>query len=64
MEKQGKKSRRWWFSSVKMTVFANETDGVITDTSPITRRFIGQHIKRLVDWMKKQGDFKYERLSQ
>jgi len=30
---------------------------VITDAAPIVRRFIGQPIDNLVNWMKRQGGF-------
>lgn len=49
-----------WFSNSKMTVFVEEEDGIIIDSSPITRKFIGQPLDNLKRWMKKQSGFKEE----
>jgi hypothetical protein len=53
---------KWWLSSYKMTVFALVKDKIIIDTSPITKKFIGQPIGNLSRWMQKQGGFKYAKL--
>lgn len=46
-----------------MTVVAECEDDVITKTSPITQKFVGQHIKNLTDWLRKQGEFEYKELT-
>jgi len=56
---------KWWMSSNKMTVFASiNTNNIITDTSPISSKFIGQHIKNLADWLRSQGGFKYNKMDE
>jgi hypothetical protein len=62
----------YWLSSNKMTVTV-ETElrtyspghelEIIIESPPITRRFVGQPIRNLIDWMHKQGGFKMERSS-
>lgn len=54
--------RCWWMSSVKMAVFAECENDIIVKTSPITTKFIGQHIKNLADWLRSQGGFEYKEL--
>lgn len=56
-------TRSWWFSSRKTTVFVDEENEIITDTASITCKSIGQHIKKLADWMRSQGGFEWSRLS-
>lgn len=54
---------RWWFVSSRRMTFAVEvTDGRVTASAPIGRRFIGQPARSLGDWMRKQGGFHAERL--
>jgi hypothetical protein len=49
----------WWLSSVRMTVgVQTDARAVITDGAPIIRTFIGQPIRNLADWMRKQGGFR------
>lgn len=56
-------AREWWFSSLKMTIWVqSDSIDLIADCAPITRKFIGQHIKDLAEWMRKQGDFRYSEL--
>lgn len=52
--------RHWWFSTKFATgyVCSNENN-VIIETCPIWRRFMGQHIKNLADWLRSKGGFKY-----
>lgn len=57
--------REWWFSTKLATGYVQTDDNnIITKTAPIWRRFTGQHIKNLADWLKKKGekDFLYEEL--
>jgi hypothetical protein len=49
--------RRYWLSSLKMTVGATTVAGVITETAPITRKFVGQPLENLVVWMRRQGGY-------
>jgi hypothetical protein len=37
--------------------------GIIIDSAPIVKVFRGQHINKLIKWMKKQGGFKAEEIS-
>lgn len=48
----------YWLSTTRMTVLA-ETDGegTIVRTAPITRRFLGQDLDRLVAWLRGLGGF-------
>lgn len=56
-------AREWWFSSIKMTVWVkSDADDLVSDCAPIARKFIGQKIKNLADWMRKQGGFRYSEL--
>lgn len=41
-----------------MTVFVEIKKGRVTDTAPITRRFIGQPIRNLREWLKRQGGYR------
>jgi len=55
--------RHWWFSSNRMTIAVyTDNRNIITHTAPIGRKFIGQHIKNLANWMRKQGGFRYKEL--
>jgi hypothetical protein len=57
------KSRRWWFSSNRMAFYVcSDHRDIITNTAPIGRKFIGQHIRNLADWLRRQGGFKYSEL--
>lgn len=43
-----------------MTVFVQSNgNDVIAGCAPIVWKFIGEDIKRLADWMRKQGGFRY-----
>jgi len=52
MKKQG---QRLWLSNKRMTVFAQINNETIMDTSPIIRKFKGQKIANLVNWMRRMG---------
>ena len=55
--------REWYFSSSKMTIWVHsDVNDIVSDCAPIARKFIGQKIKNLADWMRKQGDFRYSEL--
>jgi hypothetical protein len=45
----------WWVSSKRMTFNVWTVDNIIIDSAPIGKKFTGQHIIRLLKWMKKQG---------
>jgi len=57
--------RQWWFSCTKFTcLVVSDRDNLITNQSaPIVRRFSGQPIKTLADWMRKLGGFKFKELT-
>lgn len=44
--------KRWWISSIRATFCIETQNGIIVKAAPIARRFIGQHIKRLLKWFK------------
>ncbi len=51
--------RTFWLSSKKMTVSVDtDKKGIIINSAPIVNVFRGQHINKLIGWMKKQGWFK------
>jgi len=55
--------RHWWFSSSFATGYVCSDDkNIITDSCPIWKRFIGQHIKNLADWLRTKGQFLFEEL--
>lgn len=39
-----------------------DENGLIVWTAPITKRFVGQHVSRLKEWMIKLGGYRAERL--
>lgn len=51
------------FSSLRMTVWLSIGDGVIQDSAPIVRKFIGQPVVNLEAWMQKQGGFRKHHLN-
>lgn len=52
--------QNWWVSSNKMTFTITTVDNKIIDSAPIGRKFIGQHLVRLLKWMKKQGGLRVQ----
>jgi hypothetical protein len=60
----GVRRRTWWFSTEKMTVIADCIDDVIFEASPIVSKFQGQHIKNLADWLRLQGGFEFQEISE
>ena len=55
--------RTFCFSSTELTVLVEcDEQNLITKTAPVTKRFLGQHIKNLADWMRKHGGFQYTEL--
>lgn len=54
--------QNWWISSHKMTIGVTTVDNIIIDAAPIVKKFIGQHLVKLLKWMQKQGDIKIEKL--
>lgn len=59
------KTNRYWLSSLRMTFdVKTDTNNIILDTAPIAKKFIGQPIKNLMRWMRKQRGFKCQILEQ
>lgn len=53
----------YWMSYNKFTVQVDlDENGLIVWTAPITKRFVGQHVSRLKEWMIKLGGYRAERL--
>lgn len=55
----------WWFSTPRMT-FAIAEDyktREVVIAPPIARKFVGQKTSRLTAWLKRQGGFRWQRLS-
>lgn len=49
----------YWLSTTKMTVGVRiDSDGVIRETPPVVRKFIGQPLANLRRWMSKQPGFR------
>ncbi len=56
--------RTFWLSSKKITVGVDtDQKGIITDSAPIVKVFRGQHINKLIKWMRKQGGFKAKEIT-
>ena len=51
--------KHYWLSSSKMTVGVGTDKGFLVYGPPIVRKFMGQPIVNLVNWLKKQGSFRY-----
>ena len=48
--------KTYWLSSNKMTVIVDiDDDGIIVYGSPIVRKFRGQPLVNLVNWLDRQG---------
>lgn len=55
----------WWYvSSPVLTCAVEVEDGKIVGGAPIVRRFIGQPAKSLGNWLRSQGDVKFERIQE
>ena len=55
--------RHWWFSCNTFTCYVqtDENDLVTDKSAPIVKKFVGQHVKKLVGWIKrKHGGFMYD----
>jgi hypothetical protein len=52
----------YWLSSEKMTVIAICKNGIIVQGSPIIRKFKGQRLVGLINWLEKQGDLRVEKI--
>jgi len=57
--------REWWFSCKRFTclVVSDDNDLVTSGSAPIVRRFTGQHIKNLANWMRKLGGFEWKEIT-
>lgn len=42
--------RDWWVSCPQFTVWVQTSNGIILDSAPIVRRFIGQPLINLIRW--------------
>jgi len=47
-------TQEWWVSCPKMTVWVRTENSIVTATSSITRRFVGQHIQTMLRWMRRR----------
>lgn len=56
-------SEWWWVSTPKMTFAVEVNDGIVVSAAPIAHKFIGQPSVNLGAWLRKQGDVKFERLT-
>lgn len=45
----------FWVSTRRMTFAVHVRDGLIRETAPIARRFLGQRPENLGAWLRKQG---------
>jgi hypothetical protein len=54
----------YWMSTLSMAFSVKVEDEIIIQTPPIVTRFIGQPLKNLVRWMKKQSNFEMYKLSE
>lgn len=56
-------TRTFWFSSTKMTISVTcDENNRVVKAAAIVKRFVGQPIKNLADWMREQGGFKWSGL--
>ena len=59
---------KYWLSSRAMTIEITvaptgyNNQKVVTDAPPIAKKFIGQPMGNLVNWMQRQGGFKMREL--
>jgi hypothetical protein len=53
----------FWLSTSRMTFVVLVRDGLVHETAPIARRFIGQPPENLGRWLRKQGGFRARRLA-
>lgn len=51
-----------WVSTLRMTFAVRVQEGVVRETAPIARKFIGQPAENLRRWLMKQPGFRWERL--
>ena len=51
-----------WMSCYKFTIKVSTVNGIIVETAPIARKFIGQPFANLERWMKKLGGYKHASL--
>jgi len=50
----------WWVSSNIGTCRVTTEDGIIKDTAAIWKKFKGQKMKNLIDWLSKYGNVKMQ----
>ena len=56
-------TKEYWLSSLKMTIYCKTENNIIIDVAPIAKKFVGQNIKNLIQWMTKQGNFLWSELN-
>lgn len=44
-----------------MTVYVGVDDDTIVEAPPVVRRFVGQPVSNLVEWMLRQGGLRWTR---
>jgi hypothetical protein len=53
----------WWYvSSPRITCAVEVEDGVIVGGAPVIKTFIGQPATNLGDWLRAQGEVRFERI--
>ena len=55
-------TKDYWVSTKRMTFWVEVTDGVISDSAPIGRKFIGQPYTNLIAWLRRQGGLQTQEL--
>lgn len=54
---------KWWASCAKFTGQVDTgKDDIITFTPPVWRKFVGQPFVHLLNWLRKFGGLRYEKL--
>ena len=53
---------KYWVSCKRFTGQVNVDDDIITFTPPVWRKFVGQPFVHLLNWLRKFGGLKYEKL--
>lgn len=55
--------RSFWFSTERMTVeVVVDTKGVVVEAAPVVRTFVGQRVRNLADWLRKQPGFDWKEM--
>ena len=55
----------YWLSTKRMTIGVRiSADGIVQEGPPIVRKFIGQPLRNLTNWLQRQGDSRWAQLAQ